>query len=170
MAVAKFTKEELAELAKYDAMIDAEDELTEEEIELSDKRDAQVESYQKRQARNKQYLRNRERRLAYSKEYNRKNKDRVKAWKAAYYQTHKADFKRRRKVCEARNSVVYSGFGAMIRKERLTIGLKAEYAARAYGCSLTEWYRLERGLKAIDWERVQAVLPGIGPKPKDFPQ
>ncbi len=137
----KFTPEELAEMAAYDALVDADDTLTPEEWESSMRRDL---------------------------------KAGAKFWstetRKAYYRSHRADFDRRKKASLASLAKRYGKFGGMIRAERKRLGKKVPELAEAYGTSVRSWYMIERGEVVIRWEAVRRVLPGIGPRPADFPK
>ena len=137
----KFTPEELAEMAAYDAEVDADDTLTPEEWESSMRRDLRAGA------------------RLWSTETQK-----------AYYQSHKADYARRKKASLERLAKRYGRFGAIIRAERKRSGKKVPELAKAYGVSIRSWYMIERGEVIIRWEAVRRVLPSIGPRPADFPK
>lgn len=146
--ICKFTQEELAELAAFDSEVDADDTLTQEEWEASQKRDWEA-SAQKARAAGKRVW----------------NTD----FRRAYYKSHREQYAQHKKNSLRRIAQRYGKFGAMIREERKRLGLSARAAAELCHVSQATWYRIEWGQTIIRWEMVQEVLPGIGPKPPDFP-
>ena len=137
----KFTPEELAEMAAFDAQVDADDTMTPEEWDASCERD----------------------RAAGARFWSTETRK-------AYYRSHKAQYDRNKKASLERLAKRYGRFGAMIRAERKRSGKKVPELAEAYGASVRTWYCIERGHTIIRWEAVRRVLPGIGPRPPDFPK
>lgn len=138
----KFTPEELAEMAAFDAEVDADDTITPEEWESSVRRDLK----------------------AGGRFWSASDRQK------AYYQTHKEQFNRNKR--NSTNSLArrYGRFGAMIRAERKRSGKTVPEMAKLYRSSVRTWYAIERGECIIRWESVREVLPGIGPTPPGFPQ
>lgn len=137
----KFTPEDLAEMAAFDAEVDADDTLTQEEWESSVRRDREAGA---------------------------------KVWsndtRKAYYQTHKEQYNRNKRISVKSLRRRYGEFGDMIRAERKRSGKTVPELAKHYGSSVRTWYAIERGECIIRWESVREVLPGIGPIPPGFPQ
>ena len=136
----KFTPEELAEMAAFDAEVDADDTITPEEWDSSMLRDLK----------------------AGAKLWNTETRK-------AYYLAHKEQFKRNTKNSDMNLAKRYGRFGAMIREERKRLGKTGVEMAKLYHTSTSTWYKIERGQCIIRWDEIRSILPGIGPKPSDFP-
>lgn len=99
MSVSKFTPAELAELRRADAAVDAEDMPLEYELdaELDAIASAQVSGKSveqviaKREKDRSYYLKNREARLAYTRNYNAEHKEEIARKKHQWYLDHKAE-------------------------------------------------------------------------------
>lgn len=118
MALISFTPAELEELKRIDAMIDADEDLTDDDIIQSwrDEREAQKKTPAKyREASRRWYYQHREEILAkanvrnaqkreymkqYRKDYYRKNREMILAYQRKYYHEHKITCKKQKKENE----------------------------------------------------------------------
>ena len=147
-----FSREELEEIRRADAEIDAEP-ITYEEIQFSRVLDREnklenmdgitrrIAAYQA-----EYYAANRERIAAQKAEYRAANRERIAAQKAEY---------------RAANRERNKGRGALIREERINLGLTQKEAGKLAGVSTSLWCRMESGELPAKRENIISALGAI---------
>ena len=151
----RLTAEEKAELAAYDAAIDAEDtKMTLEEYEFSIKLDAKAQGKTVRR-----YILDLspEERIAHRKR-----------WKAAWYQSNRSRCDARKRESEKKMIAKNARFGAMLKAARIEAGLSRREVAKMVGRHYHTIERYEYGINRFDWELFQRLLPNLGPMPEDY--
>lgn len=179
-----FTPEELADMAAFDAEIEETFEITSQEVQVSAKLDRVLSSeYDPEEAdrkaawrrKNKEkiaaqrhtyYLANREKLLARSRAWLQNNKDRHRRTKAAWYRKNLAAIHKR----EAEQKKVYAPYGRMVAEARKARGWTQADLGKALGISGGTVCNYEIGYRKLNWERFQAVMPELGPRPEGFPE
>ena len=164
-----FTPEELADMAAFDAEIEETFQLTSQEVQVSAKLDRVLSSrYNAEEADRKA-------------SWYRKNKKRIAARQHAYYMANK-DYHRRRKAEWYRNNLeaihqreaeqkkLYAPYGQMVAKARKARGWTQADLGKALGISGGAVCNYEIGYRKLNWERIQAVMPELGPRPEGFPE
>lgn len=153
----RLTAEEKAELAAYDAAIDAEDtKMTLEEYEFSIKLDAKAQG-----------------KTVYKYILDLSPEERVahrKRWKAAWYQSNRSRCDARKRASEKKMAKRNARFGAMLKAARIEAGLSRREFAKMAGRHYHTIERYEYGMIRFDWELFQRLLPNLGPMPEDYPR
>lgn len=114
-AISRFTPEELAELAAFDAIVESQSDYDPQEVEEARLMDQSIRDewadpkrLRKRKKDRAFYLRNKERILARNREYAAAHADEIKAYQQRYYEDHKEDFAERRVAYAAANKEAIS--------------------------------------------------------------
>ena len=180
--MARFTPEELAELAAFDAEVDETFEITSQEAREADRRDVfldeggdpakrkrleyRMANREKINAYYREYFkRNQAQKLAAQRKWYAKHKDYAREKKAEWYRKNRAEISRQ----EAERQNIYRPYGQMIAQARTARGWSQEKLGEAMGIKGNSVSRYERGTRAIDWERFRTVMPELGPRPEGFP-
>ena len=148
-----WTKEELAEMARADAEIEAEFRLTNEDINLSRSldRDAvldRMDAKQRNLAERKRayYEANRDKVAEYNRAYYEANRDKVAEYQRAYYEAN-------------RDKNMYAG--KAIKAARKARGYTQQDLSSLLGVACSTLSRWETGALNADWDKLCAVLPEL---------
>ena len=179
-----FTPEELADMAAFDAEIEETFQLTSQEVQVSAKLDRVLSSrYDAEEADRKAswYRKNKKRIAARQHAYYMANKEKILAQGRAWYRANK-DYHRRRKAEWYRNNLeaihqreaeqkkLYAPYGRMVAEARKARGWTQADLGKALGISGGSVCNYEIGYRKLNWERIQAVMPELGPRPEGFPE
>lgn len=178
------TPEELAELEAFDAEVDQDDELTRAELVEAHKRDREHKArhYDNRYASQREYNRTHkeQRRVQARKDYwnnPEKHREVCRRWaknhrehRRAYARAYHAENKDKRLALEEQNVKIWGPYGQIIRAARKARGWSQEDVGRMMGTNGQNVSKMEIGKRQIDWERFQAILPEIGPRPEGYPE
>lgn len=177
-----FTPEELAEMARFDAEIEAEFDGTlpsEERLSRQLDREAEIQREGKRvrpktakdrEKSRMKYARNRERVLARQKMYREENRDHIRRVKSEWYQNNRKKVLLHQSETRSNNRWIYGEDSARLKRARINRGLSCEATSKMLGVAKNTLSAWENGRQPMPWDRVAAVFPEIGEKPADWPR
>lgn len=160
----KWTTEELEAMAAFDAEIDAEDDLTDDEILASEARDrmAAGNNKPKRSGPGSYYERNREYCKARQRAYTEKHRDEINEKARARRATNLEVYRARQRELLKKNREKYSGEQKIIREYRKARNMTQKEFGAAIGKSEATIENWERGNSKANWKLIAKFFP-------DFP-
>lgn len=160
----KWTAEELAELAAFDAEIDADDELTDEEICAAQARDRMAVGEKKagRSGPGSYYERNREYCKARQRTYTQKHRDEINEKARARRAANPEVYRARQRELLKRNRALYSDAQKSIRAYRQARNMTQKEFGEILGKSGATIENWERGSSKANWKLIAKFFP-------DFP-
>ena len=158
-----FTAQELAEMAAWDAAVEAQP-MTQDEIEAARRRDraARLDAmphHDKRIAASKReyYERNKEAIAASKREYYERNKEAIAASQREYYERNKEAIAASRREYQERNRSQYAHDGANLRARRRALGMTQAALAQRLGVTQATISLMEQGALPINRAVFEAV-------------
>ena len=165
-----FTPEELEELRRADAEIEAEFRMTREEREAGDERDRQskMQNLFGRAAYQREYYEaNRESIAAYHREYREANREAIAAYQREYRKANrKAISAKKREYYEANREALSAKKREILKNFRLGAGMSQQEFGRLVGVSRQSINRWETGAVPINLDILGRRLPELAEEVK----